>query len=150
MSTSLSKYHQIKTSDFVFSSSVVLSTLSSFSSILLMRHYWFLIALILAIVSCVTAQSAASGTSVPASASSPAASSSAAASASSNASSSAASPAASGQSSQAQQQAPAQPSATPATGIQIPINPPNSAHHSIATRWTAIALLLVTCVFWHL
>jgi hypothetical protein len=97
------------------------------------------------------AQAAAPGTSQPASASSPASSSSAAAtSASAKASSSAPAPAASGQSSQAQQQTPSQPSATPASGIQIPINPPNSAHHSMATGWTAVALLLVTCVFWHL
>jgi hypothetical protein len=89
---------------------------------------------------------AAPGTSQPASASTPAATSSAA-TASANSSSSAA---ASGQSSQAQQQSPSQPSATPASGIQIPINPPNSAHHSMATGWTAVALLLVTCVFWHL
>ena len=95
------------------------------------------------------AQAAAPGTSQPASASSPA-SSTAATSASAKASSSAPAAAASGQSSQAQQQTPSQPSATPASGIQIPINPPNSAHHSMATGWTAVALLLVTCVFWHL
>ncbi|KAG2185492.1 hypothetical protein INT44_002283 [Umbelopsis vinacea] len=88
------------------------------------------------------ASSSSPGTSQPASASSPATSSAATAASSS--------PAASGQSSQAQQQTPSQPSATPAGGIQIPINPPNSAHHSMATGWTAVALLLVTCVFWHL